>query len=236
MFDILFDIEGTVESVFAPTPFPPELLNRTFTLRDDGYDWTANVGFLFKPHPRWSVGGVYRMGLEFELNLVETTGPSSSRPVPVGTVVFDRTGFVDAPAVWGLGLAFRSPGDAFTASFEWDRVEYSSIAVSLDPAVFDTVDLVLDDADELHAGFEYAFLHSQPLIAVRLGAWLDPDHRIHIRGERRDAFDRAIFQPGDDEIHVAVGIGVVFKRIQRDFAFDRSDLVDTASLSAIFHF
>ncbi len=41
---------------------------------------------------------------------------------------------------------------------------------------------VLDDADELHIGAEYAFLGSRPSTAVRLGGWLDPDHRIGYRG------------------------------------------------------
>ncbi len=232
----VYDIEVTLETFFATNPFAPEMLNRTVLVADQGSDVTAHAGFLWQPHPRWSVGGVYRMGLEFELRLQEITGPSSSRPVPPGSVVFDENDLVDMPAVWGLGLAFHSRGDAFTASLEWDRVEYSSIVSSLDPEVFDTDGLVLEDADELHAGVEYAFLRAKPLVAVRLGAWLDPDHRIHIAGEERELFDRAVFQPGDDEIHIAAGVGVVFPRFQLDIAVDLSDRVDTASLSAIYHF
>ena len=71
---------------------------------------------------------------------------------------------------------------------------------------------------------------------MRFGGWHDPDHRISIRGERRNPFDRAIFQPGDDEIHLTAGVGLAFDRFQLDFAIDFSDLVDTASLSAIYHF
>ena len=36
----------------------------------------------------------------------------------------------------------------------------------------------LDDGDEVHLGFEYAFLRSGPLIAVRGGWWYDPAHQI----------------------------------------------------------
>ena len=228
-----FDYERTFDAFFAPNPLTPERLTNVFTLADQGADLTINLGFLWKPRPRWSLGGVYRMGFEFELNLVQVSGASGS--VPAGTILLDRNDLVDAPTVWGLGLAYRSKGDALTISFEWDRVEYSSMVSDLDPTLFDKRGLELADADELHAGLEYAFLRSKPLIAIRLGAWLDPDHRIRIGGER-SAFDRAIFQPGDDEVHVSAGVGLVFERFQVDLAVDFSDLVDTASLSAIYHF
>ena len=51
-----------------------------------------------------------------------------------------------------------------------------------------------------------------------------------------DALGRAIFRGGDDELHFALGAGVAFDRFQIDAAVDFSDLVDTASLSAIYSF
>jgi hypothetical protein len=51
-----------------------------------------------------------------------------------------------------------------------------------------------------------------------------------------DPEHRALFQPGEDEIHLAVGVGVAFSSFQVDFAADFSDLVDTFALSAIYSF
>lgn len=106
-------------------------------------------------------------------------------------------------------------------------MEYSTIVDSLDPTVLEAfedldldVDLAIDDGDELHLGGEYAFLEATPVIAVRLGVWLDPEHR-------------ALFPPGEDELHVAVGVGLAFKTFQVDAGVDFSDLVDTGSLSVI---
>ncbi len=39
----VFDSEDN-GAFFAPNPFSPEMLNRVFTLSDDGSDWTANAG------------------------------------------------------------------------------------------------------------------------------------------------------------------------------------------------
>ena len=77
-------------------------------------------------------------------------------------------------------------------------------------------------------------LRWRPVVALRLGAWTDPDHRIRVVGG--DDFLRAILPPGDDEIHYAVGVGLAFQTVQIDLAVDFSDLVDTASLSAIYSF
>ncbi|MEE9562488.1 MAG: hypothetical protein V3W50_05415, partial [Thermoanaerobaculia bacterium] len=93
---------------------------------------------------------------------------------------------------------------------------------------------VLDDANELHAGLEYAFLQAKPLVAIRVGAWLDPDHRF--RNEGDDPFQRAVTSGGGDEIHLATGVGVAFGSFQLDLGIDFSDLVNTASVSAIYTF
>jgi hypothetical protein len=42
--------------------------------------------------------------------------------------------------------------------------------------------------------------------------------------------------PGEDELHLAVGVGLAFKDFQVDLGVDFSDLVDTASLSVIYSF
>jgi hypothetical protein len=83
-------------------------------------------------------------------------------------------------------------------------------------------------------GGEYAFLGSRPILALRLGAWLDPVHRIGYRGG--DYVAQAVLDPGSDELHLAGGIGFAFQRFQIDLGVDISDLADTASISAIYSF
>ena len=137
------------------------------------------------------------------------------------------------PDTFGAGLSCRALDGRLTLSFEWDRVEYSDILDPLEEAGVD-VGADLDDGNEVHLGAEYAFLRSTPVVAVRAGVWRDPDHRIYATED--DPLSRALLRGGEDELHLAVGCGLAFKRIQIDLAADFSDPVDVASLSAIYSF
>ena len=75
--------------------------------------------------------------------------------------------------------------------------------------------MVQRDGNELHIGLEYAFITRSPLVALRLGAWLDPDHRF-VCIEDRDPFCQALFRGGDDELHFAMGLGIAFAPFQLD--------------------
>ena len=117
-----------------------------------------------------------------------------------------------------------------TIGFEWDRVTYSDILESTGaPPEFE-----LDDGDEWRLGGEYAFLDSRPIVALRLGAWLDPVHRFGYSGG--DYVAQAVLDSGSDELHLAGGLGLAFKRFQIDLGIDVSDPVNTASISAIYSF
>jgi len=133
------------------------------------------------------------------------------------------------PDVYGLGVAYRALDGRLTVSLQWDRVQYSDIATSLE-----LDDQTLDDADELHLGAEYVFLDATPVIAVRLGAWLDPDHQV--RATTDDPFVQALLPRGQDEMHYAAGLGLAMENFQLDLAADFADRVDTLSLSAIYSF
>ncbi len=96
----------------------------------------------------------------------------------------------------------------------------------------------IDDADELHLGFEYLLDRS---VAFRAGAWYDPDHQLAYDFGGRDPESLAPedrfgfrFPEGEDEIHFTAGLGVVFSRVQLDFALDHSDRADIFSLSGVF--
>ncbi len=234
MTDVYFPDLSSIENFFAASTFPPERLKETLVLTSDDHHLSFNAGILWKLGQSWSVGAVYRSGLELDATLTDLAGAFDD--LPPGTPESSLRDGIELPAVFGVGAAYRSPAGAFTASFEWDRVEYSRIVETLDPVVFDTRGLILDDADELRLGFEYAFLRSRPLLALRLGVWLDPDHRIRVESDERDAIDRAVFQPGDDQVHVSFGAGLALKILQLDLAVDLSDTVDTVALSTIYAF
>jgi hypothetical protein len=137
------------------------------------------------------------------------------------------------PDVYGLGIAYRSASGALTVAFEWDRVEYSTILDSLDPGLRDP-GVGIEDGSELGVGAEYAFLASSPVIALRLGAWLDPDHRVRSVGD--EPFGRALLKSGGDQVHYAAGFGLAFKSLQIDLGIDLADSRTTASVSAIYSF
>ena len=219
-------------TVFDPHPFRDEDIQFSTLFAIDGSDLGMGVGVLWKISDVWSLGGFYRQGPEFDISGAAFAGPRSG--LPEGTQVLDASSPIAMPDAYGLGVAFRSKGGHLTLSFEWDRVEYASIVDSLDRDAFGLLP-TLNDGDEFHFGGEYAFLNQEPVVALRIGVWLDPDHQLRAT-EDSPAIVRALRQPGDDEMHFAAGLGVAFSTFQIDLGVDLSDLVDTASLSMIYNF
>jgi len=229
-----FLIDEFPDTFFEPNSYLPERMWGRGTFTVDDSDWGFNLGFLWTVSERWRVGGVYRSGPEFVYVSEERAGPAHDY-APEGTLgaaAYDvPMGF---PDVYGLGVAYRSAGGSLTLSLEWDRVEYSTIIDTIESEVVKTEDVVLEDGDELHLGVEVVVLGSTPLIAVRGGVWLDPDHRIH--KQAGDLLDQALLQPGEDTVHLAIGLGLAFRSFQIDVGVDLSEFVDTASLSVIYSF
>lgn len=215
----------------SPTSFLPEkLIVEQANFSDDG-SLSFNAGFLWALSPRWRVGGKYRGGPEVGASGRLVVGPALDLGVPPGTeVVYDSGQVVDLPDVFGLGVAYRSVDSRVTVAFEWDRVTYSDPLTSLG-----VDDQEIPDADELHLGGEYVFLQTSPMLALRAGAWLDPDHLTRPK-ENANLFTRVLLPPGEDEIHFAVGIGAAFRKFNIDAGIDFSDSVDTVALSANYSF
>ena len=204
------------------------LVSTTWSLWDDT-GWAGLVGALLQLSERWSLGAVVREGPQLSGISEVVAGPLHDEH-PAGELIQSGSGKVRFPTVFGLGAAFRSHDDRLTVAVEWDRITYSDILESTGVSP----DFVLDDADELHLGAEYAFLESRPVVAIRLGVWLDPVHRVDYRGG--DWAAQAALGTGSDEIHFAAGIGLAFERFQVDLGVDLSDLANVASLSAIYSF
>jgi long-subunit fatty acid transport protein len=235
----------TVEGFFGPTSYLPaqQLANGEMDIDDS--DWGITGGLFWNFTDGWNVGLFYRQGPEFHLVHSIRAGPLASLVEPayvLGATIVSIATPMQFPDVYGAGFAYRSRDGKLAVSFEWDRVEYSSIFGSFDPVVLETLDpdldlgieLAADDGDELRLGAEYAFLDLNPVFAVRAGVWRDPDHRFH--SNSTDPEHQALFQAGQDEMHLALGIGLAFTSFQIDLAVDFSDLVNTFALSAIYSF
>jgi len=221
--------EDTIPSIFAPNSYLPERSVFSERITFDDADWALTVGFLWRLSGSWSVGGVYRQAPKVDVNVALTAGQALDLGVPPGEVFEQGTAVLELPRLYGLGFAYRDPDGSLTVTFQWDRVEYSSIVDSLE-----IDDRVIDDVDELHLGAEYVFLDSTPIIAIRFGTWLEPDHQM--RDTSGEILARALLPRGDDEMHYSAGLGVAFQGFQIDLGADFADRVDTVSLSAIYNF
>ena len=221
---------------FGINVYAPEALWISSRVEMDTTAWTFNGGFLWKPDPQWSFGGFFRRGPTFELSGRDEAGPAFDRFPSSIVLPREAVGSVGLPHVYGLGAAFRSEGGALTVSFEWDHVGYSRIIDTTDLGpVAEPNDVELKDANELHVGFEYAFITKSALVALRAGAWLDPNHRFRCVQDN-DLICQAIYRGGDDQVHFATGLGVAFSRFQLDVGVDLSERVNTVSVSGIFSF
>lgn len=208
--------------------------------RDEALGW--NVGVLWHVGQEWTLGGVYRKGPRFDLTAATRSGPRSPE-------AFDQEmpAVFDTPDFFGLGVAWQ-PTDSTTFTLDVDHVAYSDISDSLVGLVGDEGGLLLsaeelrqyriDDAWEVHLGFERRFDLGarRPAPFLRLGAWIDPDHRLRYHGA--SPASQALFPAGKDEIHGAAGLGVTDPagRLEINLGIDVSERRTTASLSTVIRF
>ncbi len=221
--------DDSVASVFALNSYLPErtvLSQRSFI---DDSNWTMTLGLLWRLSSSVRLGAVYRQGLETDFNIIVRAGEAVDFGVPPGEVFGQGSASVDFPDIYGLGIAYQAPDGNLTISFQWDRVEYSDI-----PASLELDDQTIDDANEFHLGAEYVFLRSTPIIALRFGTWLDPDHQM--RATTDDPYLRALLPGSGDDWHYSAGVGIATERFQIDVGVDFADRVDTVSLSTVFSF
>jgi len=247
-----FEIDSTTQrfglTVFEEVPnFSPANVQNIQTQDGDDTDVAFNVGLQWKFLPKWNLGLAFREGAEFDYTAANTFGPASGTP---GVPIASNTATFSVPDVAGLGVSFR-PWDALLISFDYDRVEYSALTDDVTSNFFDQGTLTpveltalgkleVEDGDEFRLGAEYVFLGKTP-VAIRVGTWLDPDHKISFDGAPADILEEkslaVLFFEGDDEVHVSAGVGLVIgKRFQIDAAIDVSNLINIASVSGVFRF
>jgi len=192
------------------------------------------VSFLWNLAEKLNVGLVYRYGPEFRT--------TKSRWEDTGAGVYELQYNLESelkiPDAYGLGLAYRfSP--SFTAALDANYVEYSDLTdnFELEPASPQNgSDFEVDDAVEVHVGLEYVVdLETRPL-ALRMGYFYRPDHRIKYVGP--DATFREILKDRGDHEHIfSVGFGTLLSEdVQLDISASTSEYIKEGSFSMVYRY
>lgn len=219
--------------------------------RGDDDDIGYNVGLLFRGSDNVSFGISYRSAPEFSYAYTsDFTIPVLEETVRTAD---GRTPF-KSPDVFGVGVSWRAT-DQLMFNVDVNRVGYSNITEDIDDPFFTGEfaengdpqilrSIRIKDTIEPRLGVEYAFASSTPVF-VRGGVWREKRHTLSFDADPESPNfsnqDEAIatatlYAAGDDETHVSLGFGVLFPRFQLDFAYDRSDRLDTLSLSGVYRF
>ena len=199
-------------------------------------DITFAAGFKWAPHDKFSVGGVYKKGPQFDTPLFFQGAATNNEFLQVADTKFH------IPDILGLGISYR-PIPVLTINADAVQVKYSNLTDDFVASVADVRSLQgdpfgADDVTEIHVGAEYFFPTKIP-VAIRAGWWRDPAHNVTWRGplNRPDFIAEALLYPkGEAQTHYSIGAGLAWPRFQIDAAYDTSDNYKVASLSMVARF
>jgi hypothetical protein len=240
------DMNGRVDNLFrdrtaAPgDPFASTTLDYATRIDDSDTDIAFNAGLLWRPADWVSIGAVYRQGLRFVLDeRIGSMGVRAAQAQELFGARFDN--ILHTPDSYGVGISFR-PAEPWTLLVDAVRIEYSDLLDGyqggLNRISFPAEDeeFTVDDGTEVHAGVERIFLAGTTPVALRFGAWSDPDHRI--RAEESDGASLlAVYPAGERVTHYTAGFGLTLKeKIQLDFAADVSSVRSSFVFSTIYRF
>ena len=224
--------------------FNPSTVLSEDAIDDAAFDFMINAGVLWRPTQRLSIGATFKRRPSFSLEQ-RFRFISSWRD----SVMNRRVNF-HVPSSAGVGISYRAT-DELTFAVDAQRVFYSSLTrdfvttYSLENTA--PGDYTVDDGMEFHAGAEYIFFVSSVGVALRGGAYVEPDSRIRFDGVVRDSNDpdrifarqlaAALYKKGEATVHAAFGIGLVLsQRLQVDFAGTIAKGVDEAVGSFVIRF
>lgn len=200
----------------------------------DSDDITWSAGFKWSASERFSVGGSYKSGPEFDApvyfaNLLNGESLQITNP---------DTKF-HVPDVAGIGISFR-PTSTLTINADAVEVSYSNLVDNF-TSVYSDIErgsYESKDVTEYHVGAELFFPTRVP-VAIRAGWWRDPAHQLRYVGPLNtpNRVAAAILYPGDeDQDHMTLGFGLSWPRLQIDAAYDTSDALKVGSLSGVVRF
>ncbi len=220
----------------GPTDFMETDVVGSSEIDNEDIGYSVNAGVLWKPHPKVSIGTVYKSGPQF---IITQTIPEQGGYDP------DLTEFtLKVPDSFGIGGAFRAT-DLLTLMLDVVYIRYEDLLedfdIVIDPVRFTKENYIIDNTTEVHIGIEYIIPFGERLLALRAGGYNEPDHTIRFTGSTGDpVYDiigRERFPGGEDQIHITGGVGlVVSDRFQIDTAANISDKSTQLSLSAVYQF
>ena len=216
-------------------------------------DFGINLGARFVFSETWSAGLTYRRGPTFEYEATSTALANVSQnsdgtytPVAATPTVVTNLKNVrfKVPDQFGSGLSWH-PTDALVINFDADYIQYSQLTSGIQSLFGNgsaTVSrLSIPNGTEVHLGGEYTFTQMAHPFSLRAGVWHDPRHSIEFNGDPGTDLGAVglatLFSGGQGtQNHGAVGLGWAFPKFQIDAAADFSDVTDTYSISAVYHF
>lgn len=217
--------------------------------RGDDDDIGYNLGLLYKGSDSVSFGVSYRSAPEFRYAYV-TNFIIDGEPLETA----NATTPFKSPDVFGIGVSWRAT-EQLMVNLDINRVGYSNITERVDNPFFSgefseladpqfTRSIEIEDSIEPRLGIEYAVFSEVPMF-FRGGVWREKRHTLSFNADPNsqnfenpaEAIAAAVlYSAGDDETHVSVGFGASFEKFQLDVAYDRSDKLDTLSLSGVYRF
>ena len=212
---------------------------------DDNVAWTGrrtgnentfgiNVGLLYHLEPHWSIGAVFREGPDFRAAEEFVTGPAYERffRIPRDLVFGQSSTSVTVPDFYGIGVAYSASEGKTKIALDYDLVRYSQRLREL-VAPLSVSDFKLADGPEIHLGWEQVVLSGGQFTGtLRLGVWHEASHEPRYVGG--DSRFKTLFPGGKSELHWAGGVGIVIREdYQIDASLERSDRIDTVSVSLV---
>ncbi|HPO13610.1 MAG TPA: outer membrane protein transport protein [Candidatus Hydrogenedentes bacterium] len=222
---------GLINGVLAPFNQSKLRIEKNYE-NFDGMNFT--VGILVKPTERLSLGAVYHSKLKARVKYTEVVRMSQVSAFP-GYTRSVRPLEYDFPSAFGIGIAYRFPGDRLTLSFdvtrrEWDEFvirdrKNSQFSMQKRSGVtgLPKNQSPNDPTYCVRLGAEYVFLFEKKpkqnyLPSLRAGFFYDPEPASN---RRRSWFGlkKGSGHP-DDFFGVSVGAGLlVHNRVNLDFAY-----------------
>jgi hypothetical protein len=193
----------------------------------------ANAGLLWSVGRGVKVGGMFRRGPSFSF-------VQDDRDL-IAETHLSRQGHFKVPDVWGGGVEWRL-SEAWRIVADVNHVRYSQLKV--DFIDFQAIasgrqnQLRVNNGTEIRAGVERLFLGTAVPLALRFGAWFDPDHAVrYIPASRDDRLDvrlAAALPGGENLVHITGGGGVAPTRwLEVNLAVDLSSRTRYATASAV---
>jgi len=216
-------------------------------------DVGINLGARFVLSEHWSAGLTYRRGPKFSYEatsaaLANVTDNGDGTFTPVATSPTIATDLKDVrfkvPDEYGAGVSWH-PTDALVINFDADYIQYSQLTHGIQSlfgnGTATVANLSIPNGTEVHLGGEYTFTQMAHPFSLRAGVWHDPRHSIEFKADPGTDIGAVglatLFSGGQgSQNHVAIGMGWAFTKFQIDAAADFSDVTDTYSISAVYHF